>query len=99
MFSSSTRGDSVLFEAFEASPLSEDVLAAKNALRWDFPGSAVTIPISEYEKTSFQDELATFLERATTESIKRFAAHQTKLDPLHLRAGILLTPRSSHRCC
>jgi len=78
MFSSSTSGDSVLFEAFEASPLSEDVLASKNALQWDFPGSAVAIPISEYEKTSFQDELATFLERASTESIKRFAAHTNK---------------------
>jgi hypothetical protein len=78
MFSSSISGDSVLFEAFEASPLSEDVLASKNALRWNFPGSAVAIPISEYEKTCFQDELATFLEKASTESIKRFAAHTNK---------------------
>ncbi len=78
MFSSSISGNSVLFEAFEASPLSEDVLASKNALHWDFPGSAVAISISEYEKTSFQDELATFLERASTESIKRFAAHTNK---------------------
>jgi hypothetical protein len=77
-FFSSLSGDLVLFEAFEASPLSEDVLASKNALRWDFPGSAVVIPISEYEKTSFQDELATFLGRASTESIKRFAAHTNK---------------------
>lgn len=71
-------GDSVLFEAFEASPLSEDVLASKNVLRWDFPGSAVAIPISEYENTCFQDELATFLEKVSTESIKRFAAHTSK---------------------
>lgn len=75
---SSFSGESVLFEAFEASPLSEDVLASKNALRWDFPGSAVAIPISEYQKAPFQYELATFLEKASTESIKRFAAHTTK---------------------
>jgi hypothetical protein len=43
--------DSVLFEAFEASPLSEDILASKNVLRWDFLGAAVVILISEYEKT------------------------------------------------
>jgi hypothetical protein len=78
MFSSSTSGNSVLFEAFKASPLSKDMLASKNALQWDFPGSAVAIPISEYEKTSFQDKLATFLERASTESIKRFATHTNK---------------------
>jgi hypothetical protein len=78
MFSSSISGESVLFEAFKASPLSEDVLASKNALWWDFSGSAVAIPMSEYEKTSFQDKLATFLERASTKSIKRFAAHINK---------------------
>jgi hypothetical protein len=78
MCSSCISTDSVLFEAFEACPLPEHVLASKKALRWDFPGSAVAIPISEYEKTSFQEELATFLEKASTESIKRFAAHTNK---------------------
>lgn len=54
------------------------MLASKNALRWEFPGSAVAIPVSEYEKSCFQDELATFLDKASTESIKRFAAHTNK---------------------
>ncbi|KAI9684828.1 MAG: hypothetical protein M1829_000203 [Trizodia sp. TS-e1964] len=71
-------GQSVLFEAFEASPLSEDVLASKQALRWDFPGCAASIPISVYENPSFQEELATFLEKASIESIKRFAASTQK---------------------
>ena len=54
------------------------MLACKRALRWDFPGSAVAIPIIEYENTCFQDELATFLEKASIESIERFAAHTSK---------------------
>lgn len=68
----------VIFEAFEASPLSEEVLATKIALQWDFPGSAVAIPLSVLQDPIFQEELATFLEKASTESIKRFAARTNK---------------------
>ncbi len=74
----SAQGEIVIFEAFEVSPLSEKVLAAENALQRDFPGCAVTIPYSEFVKASFQDHLAAFLEQASTESIKRFAAHASK---------------------
>ncbi|KAL8827548.1 MAG: hypothetical protein Q9191_003115 [Dirinaria sp. TL-2023a] len=70
--------DVVIFEAFEASPLSEKVLAAKNTLQWDFPDFAVAVPYSEFAKSAFQDALADLLEQASTESIKRFAAHTTK---------------------
>ena len=68
----------VLFEAFEASAPSEKVLASESALQWDFPGSAVTLPIIEFDKPSFRSELATFLEKASTESIKQFAARTNK---------------------
>ena len=68
----------MIFEAFEASPLSEKVLAAKNALQWDFPDFAVAVPYSEFIISAFQDALADLLERASTESIKRFAAHTNK---------------------
>lgn len=70
--------DDVIFEAFEVSALSEKVLAAKSALLWDFPGSATAVPYFEFQKPSFQDNLADFLEQASTESIKRFAAHTRK---------------------
>ncbi|KAL3421377.1 hypothetical protein PVAG01_07822 [Phlyctema vagabunda] len=70
--------DCVLFEALEASPLSEHVLASEGALVWDFPGSAAHIAFDEFSKSSFQNELATFLERASTESIKRFGAQTSK---------------------
>jgi hypothetical protein len=68
----------IIFEAFETSPHPEPVLECQGALQWSFPGSAVAIPISVFESESFQDELVTFLEKASTESIKKFAAHTNK---------------------
>ncbi|KAI9765661.1 MAG: hypothetical protein M1840_007218 [Geoglossum simile] len=70
--------ESVIFEAFEASPISESVLASENALQWDFPGSAVSTPLSDFVSPSFQESLAAFLEQASMESIERFAAHARK---------------------
>ncbi|RYP66813.1 hypothetical protein DL771_007611 [Monosporascus sp. 5C6A] len=68
----------VIIEAFEASPTSEDVLAAENALLWDFPGRAVEIPLDEFLTESFQQSLAAFLEQASMESLKRFEARSFK---------------------
>jgi hypothetical protein len=70
--------ENVIFEAFEASPTSEDVLAADNALQWDFPGRAAEIPLSEFLQESFQESLAAFLEQASMESLKRFEARSVK---------------------
>lgn len=72
------QGEIVIFEALEVSALSEKVLAAENALQWDFPGCAVAIPYSEFANSSFQENLAAFLEQASTESVKRFAAQAYK---------------------
>ncbi|CAG8973686.1 hypothetical protein HYALB_00002252 [Hymenoscyphus albidus] len=71
-------GVAILFESFEASPLSEDALASKNALVWNFPGASVSIPIATFNDPSFQTSLADFLAQASKESIKRFAARTTK---------------------
>ncbi|KAH7021746.1 hypothetical protein B0J12DRAFT_773782 [Macrophomina phaseolina] len=68
----------VYSDPFEASPRSEDVLAAKSALQWDFPGVAVAVPYATFADASFQDSLTAFLEQCSTESIKRFAAHTAK---------------------
>ncbi|KAI9644579.1 hypothetical protein NHQ30_006600 [Ciborinia camelliae] len=82
----SKSGDSVVFEAFETSARAEDVLAAENALEWDFPGYAVDIPLSTFKQQDFLEQLATFLENASTESIKRFAAKATKAGSLATEA-------------
>ncbi|KAK6334542.1 hypothetical protein TWF730_003756 [Orbilia blumenaviensis] len=71
---SSKSGDSIIFEAFEASPTSQKALEAESALQWDFPGTAVSIPYSTFSASGFQEELVSFLEQASKESIKRFAA-------------------------
>ncbi|KAK3307698.1 uncharacterized protein B0T15DRAFT_415095 [Chaetomium strumarium] len=68
----------VVFEVFEASPRNEDVLAAENALQWDFPGTAVAIPLATFNDEEFQASLASFLEQASIESTKAFAGHTFK---------------------
>lgn len=68
----------VIFEAFEASPTSEHVLAGNNALIWDFPGCSAQIPLSTFTDTSFQESLASFLEQAGMESLYRLQAHAQK---------------------
>ncbi|KAL8689064.1 MAG: hypothetical protein Q9224_004731, partial [Gallowayella concinna] len=65
-------------ETFEASPRSADVLAAQCALEWDFPSRAVLIPLHTFEDESFQDTLASFLEKASLEPIKQYAATTLK---------------------
>ncbi|KAK6539145.1 hypothetical protein TWF694_009389 [Orbilia ellipsospora] len=75
---SSSSSDRVIFEAFEASPTSQAALEAESALQWDFPGIAVSIPYSTFSAVEFQEELGLFLEQASNESIKRFAATTAK---------------------
>lgn len=101
----------VVFEAFEASPLSANVLASENALLWDFPGEAVAVPLSTFSDASFQESLAAFLEQSSTECIKRFGAKTEKsgfstfeprdtADP-SMVTGMLMTllEANGHRCC
>ncbi|KAM3084368.1 hypothetical protein ACMFMG_001526 [Clarireedia jacksonii] len=72
--------DTVIFEAFEASPSAEKVLAAENSLQWDFPGRAAQIPMEEFLKEPFRESLATFLEQASIESLSRFQAYSFKAE-------------------
>jgi len=70
--------DTVIFEAFETSPSSSEVLASERALIWDFPDCAAQIPLGEFQKSSFQEALADFLEKGSMESLKPFQAHTIK---------------------
>ncbi len=63
-----------IVETFEASPPAAEVLAAEKCLQWDFPSRAVTIPSAVFEEVSFQEYLAEFLEKASVEPVKQFAA-------------------------
>ena len=67
-----------IFEAFEASPQNAEVLASKLALRWDFPSRAVAVTPEIFTDSSFQDNVARFLEQASIEQIKDFAATTLK---------------------
>ncbi|KAF2494893.1 hypothetical protein BU16DRAFT_590135 [Lophium mytilinum] len=76
------RGEMIAFEVFEVSSLSADVLASPNALVRTFPGTSVILDRSVFGDASFQEELAAFLQQASTESIKRFAAKTHKAGSL-----------------
>ncbi|KAK7749315.1 hypothetical protein SLS62_008284 [Diatrype stigma] len=69
----------IIFEAMEVSPSSEDVLAASNGtLQWDFPGRCVRLPLAEFNNPGFQESLASFLEKSSTESLYSMQATAQK---------------------
>ena len=65
-------------ESFEASPPAAQVLAAEGALKWDFPSRALQVPDSVFRESNFLSSLTQFLEQASTESLKEFAATTLK---------------------
>lgn len=68
----------VIFEAFEASPSSEDVLASENALIQAFPGRACAVSESCFHHEDFRSSLAEFLEKASMETLNRLMAKTRK---------------------
>jgi hypothetical protein len=75
---SSKRTDSIVFEAFEVSPPSAEVLATVGALVRDFPDCSAQIPLEDFEKQSFQEALADLLEKGSMEPLRCFQAMTTK---------------------
>ncbi|KAL7945220.1 hypothetical protein V8C42DRAFT_358211 [Trichoderma barbatum] len=73
-----TNEESVIIESFEASPMTEQVLAADNALVWDFPGRAVRLNFEEYNDEKLLRNLAAFLEQANIEAIHNVQAQAKK---------------------
>ncbi|KAI0854775.1 hypothetical protein F4860DRAFT_84991 [Xylaria cubensis] len=71
-------GECVLFESFEASATSCDVIAAEHAMRWDFPGRSVRIELNDFAEEPFLLCLATFLEQASMESLYNLQASTRK---------------------
>ena len=63
-----------IVESFEASAPAAEVLAAEKALQWDFPSRAILVPSAVFEAAAFQVCLAEFLEKASVEPVKQFAA-------------------------
>ena len=47
-------------------------------MQWNFPGCTVVIPFSKFTDAAFQESLVAFLEQASTELVKRFAARTNK---------------------
>ena len=70
----------MIFEAFEASARNEDILAANDALQWNFPGSAVAVSSETFYEEGFITNLARFLEHASRESSADYSALAFKAD-------------------
>lgn len=69
---------SIILESFETSPTTEHVLAADNALLWDFPGRSVRLALADFNDEKLQESLAAFLEKASMESIHSLQAQARK---------------------
>ncbi|KAE8153499.1 hypothetical protein BDV25DRAFT_168741 [Aspergillus avenaceus] len=68
----------IVFEVFETSSTAESTLAAKSCLQWDFPGSAVSLPISHFKDPVFLSSFTTFIERASCEVLDEFCPKTRK---------------------
>ncbi|CAN9193922.1 unnamed protein product [Alternaria alternata] len=77
-YHASAQIEAVVFEAFEISPPSAEVLASEGALICDFPDCSAQIPLLEFQKPSFQHALADFLEKGSMEPLRCFQAFVTK---------------------
>ena len=77
-FYDSAQTGAVVFEAFEISPPSAEVLASEGALVCDFPDCSAQMSLDEFLKPSFQNALADFLEKGSTEPLRCFQALVTK---------------------
>ena len=67
-----------LVESFEVAAPAEQVLSATDALQWEFPSQAVRVAISTFLQSEFLTSLCGFLEKASAESVKEFAATTKK---------------------
>ncbi|KAI1761144.1 hypothetical protein GGR53DRAFT_506736 [Hypoxylon sp. FL1150] len=68
----------VVFESFETSATSEQILAAGHAVQWDFPGRSAQLPLATFSNKLFQECLAAFLEQASAESLYNLQASTQK---------------------
>lgn len=84
--------ENYIIECFEVSPPAAEVLSARTALQWDFPSRAVAIPTSTFEDASFQASLADFLEKASIEPVKQFAATTLKAGSFAYESRNTTTP-------
>ncbi|KAI0472258.1 hypothetical protein F4859DRAFT_98378 [Xylaria cf. heliscus] len=71
-------GEYVVFESFEASASSCNVIAAGHTMQWDFPGRSARIELNDFVEESFLRCLSTFLEQASMESIYNLQASTRK---------------------
>ncbi|KAG8361093.1 hypothetical protein FVEN_g899 [Fusarium venenatum] len=78
IFHADDSGDHVIVEEFQTAAPVADVLKTENALTWDFPSRATSIPFNDFSNESFLDNLTRFLEEASSTSFSKFSATASK---------------------
>ncbi|KAI9768757.1 MAG: hypothetical protein M1839_003972 [Geoglossum umbratile] len=71
-------GKDIVFESFEASPLTTTVTITKGNLRRSFPGRVVAVPYTTFKDPLFRHELATTLHRLSVEHVSDVMAKTRK---------------------
>ena len=70
--------DHFYIESFEAAAPAAAVLSASDTLQWDFPSQAITIPVATFIDAQFLASLSEFLEQASIEPVREYAAKSLK---------------------
>lgn len=68
----------MVFESFEASPASADVIASTGRLRCSYPGPAIAVDLHKVKDPTFLRELASFLEKMKRDSLEQATPKSSK---------------------
>lgn len=68
----------MVFESFEASPASANVIAGTGRLRCSYPGPAIAVDLHKVKDPTFLRELASFLEKMKRDSLEQATPKSSK---------------------
>jgi hypothetical protein len=70
--------DTMVFESFEASPLTEKVIQTVGKLRCSYPGPAISVSLDKVKDSAFLNELGMFLEKMNRDVLEQAAPKAAK---------------------
>ncbi|KAI5846642.1 hypothetical protein DFP73DRAFT_546547 [Morchella snyderi] len=70
--------DTMVFESFEASPLTKKVIETVGKLRCSYPGPAISVSLEKVKDTTFLSELGMFLEKMSRDVLEQAAPKAAK---------------------
>ncbi|GAB0146158.1 hypothetical protein EsHS_00006568 [Epichloe bromicola] len=73
----------ILFESFELSPRNKDVISTRGRLRRSFPGSGVSIALSLFELSDFQEAVASMVSTMSWQAVPGTQPEVKKAQQMH----------------